>query len=117
MYFHPRTCPATFLPWLAQWLDLTLDPRLPEARQRAILAQAVEIYQWRGTRFGLERMIEICTGLNIDISEDPSQPFVFHVQVTVPNPGTVDRQLIEDLIQSHKPAHVGYTLELRQAGA
>ena len=115
MYFDPRTCPASFLPWLASWLDVPFNPHWPEARHRRLLSQAMELYTWRGTRYGLARMIEVCTGLTPTITESPTQPFVFHIRITLP-PGMsgqeVDRNLIEELIQTHKPAHAGYILEV-----
>ncbi len=113
MYFDPRTCPASMLPWLAGWLDMPVDRLWPEARQRAILAEAMDLMRWRGTRFGLSRMIELSTGLTPEIVDEPEQSFVMRVRVTVPPSYQVDRQALELLIQSHKPAHIGYVLELR----
>jgi len=116
MYFDPRTCPVSFLPWLASWLDIPLNPHWPEARQRNLLAQAMEHYSWRGTSYGLARMIEICTGLTPEISENPAEPFVFHIRITLSPAITsegVDRTLLEELIQMHKPAHAGYVLEVK----
>ena len=115
MYFDPHTCPASFLPWLASWLNLPFNPHWPEVRHRRLLAQAMELYSWRGTRYGLIRMIEVCTGLTPEIRNSSSQPFVFHIRITPP-PGTssetVDKGLIEELIRVHKPAHAGYILEV-----
>ena len=115
MYFDPRTCPVSFLPWLASWLDLSFNTHWPEARRRRLLEQAMELYSWRGTRYGLVRMIEVCTGLTPVIMESPSQPFVFHIRIALP-PGffgePIDKALIEELIQAHKPAHAGYVLEV-----
>lgn len=116
MYFDPRTCPAVFLPWLASWLGIPLNAHWPEARKRRLLSQAMELYSWRGTLYGLARMIEICTGLTPEITEKPSEPFVFHVRLTLapsPTGEHVDRALIEELIQIHKPAYAGYVLEVR----
>lgn len=116
MYLDPRTCPAVFLPWLASWLSVPLPSHWPEARKRRLLSQAMELYSWRGTLYGLARMIEICTGLAAEISEKPTEPFVFHVRVVLaPSPmgEHVDRAFIEELIQIHKPAYAGYILEVR----
>ncbi|NNJ13513.1 phage tail protein I [Chloroflexales bacterium ZM16-3] len=112
MYFDPRTCPASMLPWLAGWLDMPVDRLWPEARQRAILTEAMDLMRWRGTRFGLSRMIELSTGLTPEILDEPGQSFVMRVRVTVPPSHPVDRQALELLIQSHKPAHVGYILDV-----
>lgn len=112
MYFDPRTCPAPFLPWLASWLGLTFNPHWPEARRRRLLAQAMDLYRWRGTHYGLIRMIEVCTGLTPVIIENPLEPFVFRVRITGISKGVVDKELIEELIRTHKPAHAGYILEV-----
>lgn len=114
MYFDARTCSASFLPWLAGWLDLPLNPHWPEARQRLLLSRAMELYNWRGTRYGLQRMIEVCTGVTPSITEDPTQPFVFRIRVRLPaqSDEEIDRNFVEELIQTHKPAHVGYILEV-----
>ena len=112
MYFDPRTCPATFLPWLAGWLGLALDRHWPEERRRSLLAEAMELYRWRGTQYGLSRMIEVCTGLTPVITEDTDNPFVVRITVRVPATREVRRDVIDSLIRLHKPAHVGYVLEV-----
>lgn len=115
LYFDPRTCPLSFLPWLASWLDIPLNPHWPEMRQRRLLAQAMELYSWRGTSYGLARLIEICTGLTTEIVEKPNEPFVFRIRVSLSSATDgelVDRAFIEELIQAHKPAHTGYVLEI-----
>lgn len=115
MYFDPQTCPVSFLPWLASWLDLPFSQHWPEARRRHLLTQAMDLYSWRGTNFGLTRMIEVFTGLTPQITEIPSQPFIFRIRVTLPPgapAGAVDKAMIEELIQAHKPAHAGYILEV-----
>jgi phage tail-like protein len=115
MYFDPYTCPVSFLPWLTSWLGLPFNPHWPEARHRRLLAQCMEIYNWRGTRYGLACMIEVCTGLTPVIKESTGQPFVFHISIALPagDAGNrVDKNLIEELIRVHKPAYAGYILEV-----
>lgn len=110
MYFDPRTSPASFLPWLADWLGIAVSRHWPEARLRRLVDEAMELYQWRGTRYGLEQMIEVCTGVRPTVSNDPDRPFVIRVSITAPPGGELDRALVEDLLRTHKPAHVGYEL-------
>lgn len=111
LYFDPQTSPASFLPWLAGWLHLTLNPHWPEERRRQLLDEAMDLYRWRGTPYGLTRMLEVCTGLSVTIREPPGEPFVFRVAVSNPTGARVQRELIEELVSTHKPAHVGYVLE------
>lgn len=114
MFFDPRTCPPAFLPWLAGWLDVGYQPRWPEPRIRHLLAEAMDLYRWRGTRYGLTRLLELCTGLAVEISEQADTPFQFRVKVRLPADGSVGAPLIEHLVQSHKPAHAGYILDIEQ---
>ena len=111
-YFDARTCPAPFLPWLATWLGLDLDRHWPEERRRRLLTEAMELYRWRGTPYGLQRMIEVCTGLPATIQEDPQTPFVFRITVRMPRDSMIRTEMLERLVQLHKPAHVGYVLEV-----
>jgi phage tail-like protein len=114
LYFDPRTCPAAFLPWLASWLHLAFEAHWPEARRRHVLAEAMDLYRWRGTRYGLTRMLEVCTGLTPDITEEASQPFVFRISVTIPPGSGIRPELLEALIEAQKPAHAGYQLEVKR---
>ena len=43
------------------------------------------------------------------------EPHTFTVLLEVPDLATIDRQLVEAIIQSEKPAHTAYTLEIRAA--
>jgi phage tail-like protein len=117
MYFDPGTSPAAFIPWLASWLGMELDIPLPEERQRQLAAEAFELYRWRGTSYGLQRMIKLCTGVEPEIvnlrDEDSSaQECVFRVIMRPPPNGIIDRDLVKRLVEAHKPAHAGYILDL-----
>ena len=115
LYFSPRTCPVSWLPWFATWFGLELNPHWPEARVRALLAEVPELYRWRGTKYGLTRMLEVCTGATIEIRELPDQPFVFHIAARMPPHADADaEQTLEELIKGHKPAHTGYVLEVQR---
>ena len=122
LYANPKTCPASFLGWLGGWLGVALEAHWPEARCRRLLTEAMDLYRWRGTRYGLTRMIEVCTGLAPEVDEGMvaagptrSQPHVFHVRVTIPPDSDVDREFIDALVRAHKPAHAGYVLDVRPA--
>jgi phage tail-like protein len=112
MYFDPRTCPASFLPWLTSWLGLPFQAGWPEGRLRGLLAEAMDLYRWRGTNYGLTHMIEVCAGLAVRVTEEPNQPFVIRVEVAGAGDEEIDTDLVEALIQTHKPAHAGYILDV-----
>lgn len=111
MYFDPRTAPASMVNWLGSWLGLELNERWPEERRRRLVAEGMELLRWRGTHYGLSRWIEACTGVAPVIEDDPEQPFVFRVRLQIPPGQDLDKDLVIELIENHKPAHAGYVLE------
>ena len=74
-YFDPEFTPTELLPWLATWVDLTLDERWPEEKRRRLLSAAVALYRMRGTRRGLQEYLEIYTGAKVQISEHGANNF------------------------------------------
>lgn len=60
-----------FLRWLASWLAVSEDKSWSEEQLRALVKRAPELYRNRGTREGLEGMIEIFTGERPLIVEHP----------------------------------------------
>jgi phage tail-like protein len=113
--FHPYTCPAELLPWLAGQLGIELDRHWDETQRRAMVAEAYELYRWRGTRYGLTRLLEIATGMAVEISEEHGITHVMRVRIDLPAGGTLERDQVHALIRQHKPAHVGYILDVRSA--
>jgi phage tail-like protein len=137
-YTEPEITPDDFLPWLAQWVALALDHSWPLARQRALIAHAVEIYRWRGTSYGLKLHIRCYTGIEPLIQEYragfvlgadnrlgwttlltdmPANSLQFVVTVPVFNPREVDAQMLRLIIEESKPAHTTYRLRLVRAHA
>jgi phage tail-like protein len=113
VYFDAATCPAEWLPWMASWFGIVLENHWPEARKRALLARVIDVYRWRGTAYGLERVIEACLGARPEITVTVDNPHVFRVTVRPPSGADAhfERDLNE-LIAVHKPAHTGYRLEI-----
>lgn len=139
-YFDPSVTPADMLPWLASWLDLTLDPEWPEPQRRALLKAARRLYQKRGTASGLHEYLEIYTGGQVQIIEHRADNFVvrkraelgnsialgrgnrphtFTVIVRLPahlrGDGAQDdywRQRISAIIDKEKPVHTTYALQI-----
>lgn len=61
-YFDPDTSPGEFVPWLASWIGMEKDDHWTEAQRRELIRRAPELYAERGTRAGLEKMVELYTG-------------------------------------------------------
>lgn len=71
----PKITPAHFLPWLGSWLDLTWSPAWPDERIRVLIENALELYRWQGTRWALQKSLEIYTGKWPEIVSSNAQNF------------------------------------------
>jgi phage tail-like protein len=131
----PWRTPDPFVPMLGRWVDLDRifesrlhgkDPALHQlmptglGRLRALIGSAAYLSQWRGTRRGLLLFLRIATGLaDFDIEEqvmgEGGKPRPFHLRVTAPAAAESHRELIEQIIESERPAHVTYELEFRSS--
>lgn len=138
LYTEPEIAPREFLPWLAHWVALSLDSAWPVERQRALIAAAVEIYRWRGTRRGLKRHIQAYTGVEPLIQEyqdgfvlggetrlglttrlatEPRNPVLFIITVPVAEPQRIDPAVVRAIVDEDKPAHATYRLRIVEATA
>jgi phage tail-like protein len=75
---NPDVAPMDVIDWLAALIDLAFDPSWALERRRALVREAMALYRMRGTVAGIERYVEIYTGVRPAIVEDflerPSQP-------------------------------------------
>jgi phage tail-like protein len=134
--FDPQRTPEDFLPWLAGWTAFTLRADLDVAKQRAFLAQIVQLYRRRGTKQNLQDLLGIFTvgiptvtetaaaefqiGVHSTIGQDTylagGPPHFFRVVIRLPRatPEAQERQMeiARALIELEKPAHTSYELEV-----
>ncbi len=82
-YFDPLESPQEFLSWLAGWVALAIDQDWPEAKQRKLIRQAIDMYGLRGTVRGLKLFLSIFTGIEPKITENEWPYDGFRVGVTV----------------------------------
>jgi phage tail-like protein len=68
-YFDPSLAPKDFLPWLASWINLSLDEDLPEARVRRFIQRAPYLYSRKGTAASLTEFLKIYTDMPVYLSE------------------------------------------------
>jgi phage tail-like protein len=136
-YFDPDLVPNDFLPWLASWLDITLDDGWPRERKVALIRAAPELHRWRGTRRGLREQLRLYLGIEPEIEETagglrlgPSTQLGFrttlgesgprhHFTVTLrtPDHAALDFNHVAALIDAQKPAHCTYTLTILPSGS
>lgn len=89
-YFDVDSSQASgdFLRWLATWLSISEDKSWSEEQLRELVRRAPVLYKQRGTREGLEAMIEIFTG---------ERPLVVeHFQTTGCAPAPVAKRTAEE---------------------
>ena len=135
LYFDPGLAPAEFLPWLASWVDLTLDPNWPLERRRELIGRAAELYRWRGTKKGLSEYLRIYTGKKPEILEyipgmimdqktrlgentvlgSSGSGHHFTVIIDIGQNDSLDQMTVRHIIENQKPAHTSYTLQIRKA--
>lgn len=139
-YFDPLESPPEFLAWLAGWVALAIDQDWPEAKQRKLIRQAIDMYGYRGTVRGLKLFLSIFTGVEPRLTENewPYEGFrvgttiigvdsiilppvdlahCFMVEVPAEYTDTSDEQIlkIHDIIRMEKPAHTAYYLTFAAA--
>jgi phage tail-like protein len=117
-FFDPDAADNTYIPFLAQWVNLNdlLDENgaFPTGmhRLRNLILDVVHLAQWRGTRKGLISFLAAATGLtDYQITESESQPY--HVIVSCPQEAVPLRAFIDKIIMREKPAYVTHELRFR----
>lgn len=61
-FFDAMGAPPEFLSWLGSWLAISMDDNWPDDKKRLFIQNAISIYKKRGTREGMEEIIELLTG-------------------------------------------------------
>jgi phage tail-like protein len=127
-YLDPWLTPADFVPWLAGWVGLALDPAWPLGRRRAAIARAAELYRWRGTARGVAEAVELATGVSPEVTESggagwsaqpttgspaaAAEPPYLLVRLRVPAGTTPDLNAARRAVALSAPAHVPATVEV-----
>ncbi|MEU6941618.1 phage tail protein [Streptomyces rubiginosohelvolus] len=87
-YVDPALAPADFLPWLASWVGVEADPAWPVALRRAVVARAVELHRWRGTRRGLVERLRLCCGVHAEVRDGGGATWSAEPGAVLPPPPT-----------------------------
>ncbi|WP_166240053.1 phage tail protein [Paenibacillus turpanensis] len=134
-YFDPDIVSGEYLRWLGSWLAVPKDYAWEERKLRQLIKQAPMLYKQRGTRSGLQQMLQLYTGVEPLIIEFfqiqrfqesgaysrlfrelyGDNPYTFCVLLP---PATIQnsqqRLMIERIIDDQKPAYTeGRFIELQ----
>jgi phage tail-like protein len=129
-YIDAATAPADFVAMLAGWVGLPLDHNWSDDQARRLVAQAVDLYRWRGTRRGIVALVEAYLGVSPAIEETgettwydspeeaaPTGPDpAVRVRVDLAQHGSEDLIRLTRLIANNLPAHVAVTVEIVRPG-
>lgn len=126
-YFTPEETPEDFLPWLSQWVARSISDDWSTATTRTMLSQAVALYKTRGTRQGIQDVLNVCLGTasteggaTVTEVNDDARPHFFEVTlvVTERNPSELAKKarLVRAIVDQEKPAHTYYSLTIQYPG-
>jgi phage tail-like protein len=128
-YVDPRLTPPDFLRWLAGWVGLELDSSAPLNRQRVLIAEAVELYRWRGTVHGLRELIVRATGAadeDVEIEESGGTSWSREPNATPPGGAEprllvrvrerwdvdIDARRLDAIVDAAKPANMPHEVRV-----
>jgi phage tail-like protein len=105
--FTPYRSPDRFVAYLTRWT--AMDHAVSAAgdvavgRLRDLVAEGAALAQWRGTPYGMRRLLAIATGVDDIVVEEPAD-VPFHLRVRVPAAAADKLPLITRLVRAEKPA-------------
>lgn len=112
LYLSPNIAAGEWLQWMGGWFDVLVIPELPIDRQRAILGQMGWLFMRRGTKAGIQRLLELYFGEPPDIIEDELCHFIVRLPYRPEDPLLSSESLVRRLIEAQCPSFVAYRLEL-----
>ncbi|HEY5663223.1 MAG TPA: phage tail protein [Ilumatobacter sp.] len=120
--FDPTVAPDPMVRLMGRWIGIDwIDPSLDDELQRTMVLQYAELLQWRGTRRGMQLLLETISGAPAVVvdsggvyheGEAPAAPP--HVRLEVESTGWADVDDLIEIVKAEVPATV--TFELRVAG-
>jgi phage tail-like protein len=125
-YFDPSLAPADFVAWLGGWVGAEVRGDESEEVLRRMVAGAAAAHRLRGTAHGVSEAIRLAFGIVPEIVESggaawsarPRGPFPgdrvpgLTVRLRVPDPASVDRDRLEQLVAAVRPAHIPCLIEV-----
>ncbi len=122
-YFNPDLTPEEFLPWLANWVALSLRDDWQPAAKREFIKKIVPLYSLRGTKEGLAQILTLyLKSVNLPdkvtiYEDDDYPPYYFQIALTLPRLESSrywqQVRIAKGIIDQQKPAHTYYGLKIQ----
>ena len=116
-YFDVGLGPPEFVRWMASWVGQSIDPSVPEDRQRSLALAIGPLFPYRGTARGIEAMLAALTQSEVTVEDSggvyragEAPPVERRVSIQVNDSGEVDRQQLLRIVQSEVPAQTAVEL-------
>lgn len=116
--FDPSVAPEPMVQTMARWLGVEwLDSSLDGRRQREIVMSYAQLIQWRGTRRGLQQLLELLSGGTATVAdsggifpegESPAAPP--HVRLDIESAGWNSVGDLIRIVREELPATVTFDL-------
>lgn len=116
--FDVTVAPPTMVRTLGRWIGLDwVDPSLPVALQRQIVSEYFSLLRWRGTRRGMQQLLELISDAPAVVEETggiygegEAPPDIGHVVLRVESAGwATDADLLR-IVRAELPASVTFEL-------
>jgi phage tail-like protein len=109
------------LQFLASWLGLQLEPTDPPEYQRSLVREVGRLLGWRGTRYGIEGLLEAATGARVTVTDgggvyglrDPIPPADPVVKVRLDHTGHLSERQVRGFLEAELPLGAQLELDVR----
>ncbi len=109
------------LQYLASWLGLELEPTDPPEYQRSLVREVGRLLGWRGTRHGVEGLLEAATGSRVTVTDgggifgrdDPVPPPDPVVVVRLDHTGHLSERQVRGFLEAELPLGARVELDVR----
>lgn len=109
------------LQFLASWLGLELEPTDPPEYQRSLVREVGRLLGWRGTRHGIEGLLEAATGSRVTVTDgggvyggdDRVPPYDPVVVVRLDHTGHLSERQVRGFLEAELPLGAKVELDVR----
>ena len=109
------------LQYVAGWLGVQLEPTDPPEYKRALVREVGRLLGWRGTRHGIESLLEAATGSRVTVLDgggifgehDPMPPADQKVVVQLDHTGHLSERQVHRFLEAELPLGAQVELDIR----